>query len=269
MSTELPSFRYVKVELLEDGAVGIVRYNRPRSGNSLHPVLVQETLAAFQWMEEHERVAVIIHTGEGKFYCTGMELLEHKTEKAMSFALGSDFHMLNKHLISSQKVLIAAVNGPAAGYGVSSLALYDLVYCIPEAYFFTPFVKWGMAAEGASSYSFPAMMGHQKAAALFLAGDRISADEAQTLGLVTKVLDSNAFIDRVVDIACRIAKSPRGALMATKALMRAPVIQQLHKANDRECDLIHRERFESAEYFDAIQTFKIEQEMKKRSKVKL
>jgi peroxisomal 3,2-trans-enoyl-CoA isomerase len=69
-----------------------------------------------------------------------MELLDVNAEAPISFEHGSDFHSLNKLLIESEKILIAAVNGPAAGYGVSSLALFDLVYSVPDAYFFTPFV---------------------------------------------------------------------------------------------------------------------------------
>lgn len=136
---EPPSFKYVKVELEENVRIAILKYNRPRSGNSLHPDLVAEMLSALKWAEAQSEIRVIVQTGEGRFFCTGMELLD--AQAPMSFALGSDFHMLNKTLISCEKILIAAVNGPAAGYGVSSLALFDLVYCVPDAYFFTPFVS--------------------------------------------------------------------------------------------------------------------------------
>jgi peroxisomal 3,2-trans-enoyl-CoA isomerase len=266
---EIPTFTYVKVQLVSTNAIGIIKYNRPQSGNSLHPTLLLETLKAFQWMDSQQEIAVIILTGEGRFFCTGMELLEHNTEKPMSFAHGSDFHLLNKLLILSKKILIAAVNGPAAGYGVSSLALFDLVYCVPDAYFFTPFVKWGMAAEGASSFSFPRLMGHHKAAGLFLAGERISASEAERLGLVNKIMPRQGFVDSVVALANGIAQTPRGALHATKALMKEPVLQGLLEANDRECALIHKERYGSVEYLDAIREFKVEQERKRQLKPSL
>jgi Delta3-Delta2-enoyl-CoA isomerase len=258
----LPSYQYVKVELI--GHVAIVKYNRPKSGNSLHRDLLPEMVAALTWADTSPDVRVIIQTGEGKFFCTGMELADvSSTAPPMSFTKGSDFHTLNKLLISSEKVLIAAVNGPAVGYGVSSLALFDLVYSVPDAYFFTPFVKWGMAPEGASSVSFAKIMGHHKTAALFLAGDRILASEADQLGLVTKILPKEKFLQQVIDIATRISSSPPGALKATKALLKHTVKQDLLDANDRECDVIQRERSQSKEYFEAIKQFKIEQERKK------
>jgi peroxisomal 3,2-trans-enoyl-CoA isomerase len=266
---EPPLYTHVKVQLATTGNVAILKYNRPQSGNSLHPQVLSEMLSALRWADNQPQIRVIIQSGEGKFFCTGMELLDLDGPDTISFEQGSDFHSLNKLLILSEKVLIAAVNGPAAGYGVSSLALFDLVYSVPDAYFFTPFVKWGMAAEGASSFSFPRLMGHQKAATLFLAGDRISAIEAERLGLVSKILPKNDFIQAVTEIGTRIANSPPGALRATKRLMKDPVRQQLLDANDRECALIQNERFGFEEYREAIKQFKLEQEKKRKSQGKL
>ncbi|KAJ4992308.1 enoyl- hydratase [Stagonosporopsis vannaccii] len=262
-----PEYKFVTIEQEEHGQIVILKYNRPKSGNSLHPRLVAEMLSAVRWADDRPEVRIIIQTGVGKFFCTGMELMD--TDTSMSFALGSDFHQLNKTLISSEKILIAAVNGPAAGYGVSSLALFDLVYCVPDAYFFTPFVKWGMAAEGSSSFSFPRLMGHQKAAALCLAGERISATDAERLHLVTKIFPKDGFRNSVVEIARRLAQMPQGALRTTKNLMKAPVLEALHEANDRECAIIHTERFGSEEYVAAIRQFKLEQERKRQLKPKL
>jgi peroxisomal 3,2-trans-enoyl-CoA isomerase len=266
---ELPKYEYINVELDTTGHVAIIKYNRPRSGNSLHPELLSQMLSALRWAEAQTAIRVIIQSGEGRFFCTGMELLDLDTETPMSFAHGSDFHMLNKLLICSEKILIAAVNGPAAGYGVSSLALFDLVYSVPDAYFFTPFVKWGMATEGASSFSFPRLMGHQKAALLCLAGDHVSADKAEKLGLISKILPKEGFFQSVLDIGTRIARSPPSALRTSKALMKQPVLQSLLDANDLECAIIDKERFGSAEYSNAVQQFRIDQAKKQQLKSKI
>lgn len=121
-----------------------------------------------------------------------------------------------------------------------------------------------MAAEGASSFSFPSLMGHQRAAALFLAGERITAQEAQTLGLINKILPKDNFFQDVVEIAKEISQSPPGSLKATKKLMKEPVLQHLLDANDRECDLIHAERYGFGEYKEAVKQFKVEQDQKNR-----
>ncbi|KAH6641943.1 ClpP/crotonase-like domain-containing protein [Boeremia exigua] len=266
---ERPTYDLVNIDLEDSGRIAIVKYNRPKSGNSLHPDLLSQMLSAIKWADSQPGVQIIVQTGEGKFFCSGMDLMD--TQGHMSFALGSDFHQLNKTIISSQKLLIAAVNGPAAGYGVSSLALFDLVYSVPNAYFFTPFVKWGMATEGASSYTLPRIMGYQKAAALCLAGERITAKEAEALHLVTKVLhkEGESFLRAVIDIARQILKSPPGAIRTTKMLMKQPILQHLLDANDRECAVIHKERYGSAEYEAAVGQFRAEQEHKRQFRGKL
>jgi Delta3-Delta2-enoyl-CoA isomerase len=258
---ESPPYTHVKLDILEYGHVALVTYNRPQSGNSLHPQMLADLAAAWRWVDGQPSIRVVVQSGAGKFFNTGMELLD---SNGMSFARGSDFHEINRILILSDKILIAAVNGPAAGYGVSSLALYDLVYSVPDAYFFTPFVKWGMAAEGGSSVSFPRLMGHQKAASLFLAADHIGALEAERLGLVSKILPKDGFLERVIQIAGTIAQSAPGSLRATKEQMRQPVRQDLLEANDRECDLLHRERYGSAEYQAAVERFRAAKREKQR-----
>lgn len=263
---KVPSYDNVKVEILSHGIVALVTYNRPQSGNSLHPKMLSELVAVLRWIHSNPTIRIMIQSGAGAFFNTGMELVDGD---GMSFARGSDFHELNRILILSDKILIAAVNGPAAGYGVSSLALYDLVYSVPDAYFFTPFVKWGMAAEASSSFSFPRLMGHQKAALLFLAGDRITAQEGELSGLISKILPREQFLAQVVQIAARIAQSAPKSLRATKEQMRQLVRQDLLDANDRECDLIHSERYGFEEYQEAVKQFRIERLQKQNLKHKI
>jgi len=261
------------MEILEDGKIALIKYNRPKTGNSLNQQVLKDMAAALKWAHQQPQISIIIQSGEGRFFSTGMELVETEEKDdengSIAFAKGSSFHELNRVLILSEKVLIAAVNGPAAGYGASSLALFDLVYSVPDAYFFTPFVKWGMAAEGASSISFPRLMGHQKAAALFLAGERISAEEAERLGLLTKILPAMNFMEEVLRIAQRISQSPPGSLKANKKLMRDPVRQDLLDTNDRECEVLQNERHGSQEAKVAMRNFKTEQERKRKLKSRM
>ncbi|KAL1959493.1 hypothetical protein VTO42DRAFT_1938 [Malbranchea cinnamomea] len=256
-------YEFVRVQDLRNG-VAIVKFNRPQSGNAIHNRLLAETLSAFQQIDKRDDIKVVILTGEGRFFCTGKELAD---SEGPSLGPGSPFHQLNRHLILSDKVLVAAVNGPAVGYGVSSLALFDLVFSVPHAYFFTPFVKWGLVPEGASSVTFPRLMGHQRAAFLCLTGERITAQEAREAGLISKILpaeDAEDFLGQVVRYAATIAQQPPGALRAAKRLLKEPVQQQLLDANDRECRVMANERLPSGEPEAAKKQFAIEQELKRR-----
>ena len=173
---------------------------------------------------------------------------------------------MHKLLINTDKILIAAVNGPAVGYGTSSIGLFDLVYSVPDAFFFTPFVKWGLAAEGCSSVSFTRIMGRQKAAALILATERMSAQELESAGMITKILPKEGFQNSVLEIARRIAKLPPGSLASNKRLMMAPLRDELFAANERECDGL-RARARTQEPRDAVKAF--EDEKKNRRIMKL
>lgn len=261
MADEL-GLSFIQLQAPRNGVL-LVKYNRPEAGNSLHPRLVADLLKAVRWARQNDDVEIIVFTGNGKFFCTGMELV---TDEEMSFAPGSDFHQLNKELILSEKILIAAVNGPAVGYGASSLALLDLVYSVPDAYFFTPFVKWGMAPEAASSLTFARLMGHQRASLLCLTAERILAPEAKELGLITKILPATNFLDQVIKIAENLALSPTGSLLGTKRLMKQPVIKDLLEANDRECHLIHEERMPSGDPERAKEQFQNAQRKKRKLK---
>lgn len=181
-----------------------------------------------------------------------------------------NFKDLNETLITCPKVLIAAVNGPAAGYGVTSLALYDLVYSVQDAYFFTPFSKWALCPEGCSSVTFSSIMGHQKASALLLAGQRMSATELWTAGLITKIIPSHSnatFMDQVLEVARNIASYPPIALAASKKLMEGNRQAELLAANARECECLV-ERVAHKECSDALLVFAQEQEQKKKAKAK-
>lgn len=260
----VPTYKFVEVELRNDNHVAVVKYNRPESGNSLRAQLVKDMYSALKWADNHPEVRVIVQTGNGRFFTTGMDLDEDGS--GLSFTAGSEFYEWNRLLVLSDKVLIVGVNGPAVGYGVSSLGLFDLVYSVPDAFFFTPFIKWGMCAEGGSSVTFPRLMGYQKAAQLILTGERITAEEAEKIGLISKILPKENFLGSVLDIAQKLAASPPGALKATKKLIKDPVRQELLDAIDRECDVLQNERSGSEENREAIKQFKIEQEQKKRQR---
>lgn len=168
-------------------------------------------------------------------------------------------------MINSNKILVAAVNGPAPGWGTTSLALADLVYASPSAVFFTPFVKLGLSAEACSSITFPKIMGRQKAASLLLAGDTMTATELETAGLITKVLPKHDFLENVLDICYRIANQPPESLRANKSLLMRTPRQELLDVNEAELKAL-RTRARSPEALSAVDAFLSDQERKKKAK---
>lgn len=121
------------------------------------------------------------------------------------------------------------------GYGLTCLALHDLVYSVPDAYFFAPFMKWGYCAEACSSITFPKILGRQRASALLLGGERISALDLMAAGLINNIFTRDALLTEVSQITRRIAHYPQTAVEATKGLMRHVDRDELIAANAREC----------------------------------
>ena len=249
-----------------EGDVAIVKINRTENANAIGDGVMPDLLSAFKWALNETSVKVVVFSGEGRFFSAGMDLVDLPLDGPVlpdaGIAVMSELHEL---LINADKVLIAAVNGPAVGWGNSCLALFDLVYSVADAYFFTPFVKWGLCAEACSSVSFARIMGRQKAAAIILAGERMTAKELESLGLITKILPKDNFMGEVLKIAMRIAKQPAGSLAFNKQLMMIPYRAELLAANERECEGL-RQRGRTSEPREAIKAFGREQGAKRKDK---
>lgn len=109
-------------------------------------------------------------------------------------------------------------------------------------------------------------MGRQKAASLVLAGEKMTAQEMESAGLISKILAKETFMEEVLAIAMRVAAQPRGALRFSKNLMMAPIRAELLAANERECQGL-KERGRTVEPREAIAAFQVEQEKKKKAKL--
>lgn len=130
----------------------------------------------------------------------------------------------------------------------------------------TAYRKWGLCAEACSSVTFQRIMGRQKAASLILAGDRLTAQELDSAGLISKILPNENFMERVLEIARRVAAQPSGAVRFNKRLLMEPIRVELLAANERECQGL-KERGRTAEPREAIAAFRLEQDEKRKAKL--
>lgn len=151
------------------------------------------------------------------------------------------------------------------GWGTTSITLSDLVYATPDSIFFTPFVQWGLCAEGCSSSTFLRIMGRQKASALILAGSRFTAQDMDSAGLVTKILAKENFMQEVLGIARGIVKLPKESLKVNKALMMRGMREELLETNRVELESLRRQA-RSEESGRAIGGYVAETERKRREK---
>jgi len=128
-------------------------------------------------------------------------------------------------------------------------------------------MRWGLAAEGCSSVTFPMLIGYPKASALLIAGETMTAEELNTAGMITKILPAEGFLDKVLEVAERMASYSQSALFKTRELLRRRLREELHAANLREVQAL-RERSANNDAMPNIIAFIEESQRKKAEKMK-
>jgi peroxisomal 3,2-trans-enoyl-CoA isomerase len=146
----------------------------------------------------------------------------------------SSFSQLFAAFIDCKKPMVALVNGPAVGMGVTVLGLCDTVYSVDTATFAAPFTALGICLEGASSYSFPRIIGYSKASSLLVLNEKINAAKAFEWGLVAEVIPKENFEKETRRKLRVMSELPIKSLLYSKDLVRGRERCLLHAGNERE-----------------------------------
>ncbi|KAF9315935.1 Enoyl-CoA delta isomerase 2, mitochondrial [Podila horticola] len=254
--TDLDTF---DIKLLPHG-VAVIAFNRPKKYNALNPQVYDQWGRALEWAANSDDVRVCVLTGNGKYFTSGQELtipdsseMEEGAEELYKRRSGYTDKVV-RQLIRFPKLIIAAIQGPVIGFGVTSTALCDVVYTVPEATFNTPFMQLGFCAEACSSVVFPRIMGSSRANEMLLMGRKFTAEEMQQCGMVARIFPRETFMDEVIKLATAAAKYPPQAMKDTKALIRDSEYEFLEKVNTREMTLLGV-RMASDESAQAIMEF--------------
>ncbi|KAL1929046.1 hypothetical protein VTP01DRAFT_2105 [Rhizomucor pusillus] len=265
MST--PKFENLEITVFPNGVTEIA-FNRPEVYNALSGELYKDWLDAIVWAKSAEQVKVVVLTGRGKYYSSGAKLQAPDTSPAgvaKEKERKTTVKTLVAELIKFPKLLIAAVNGPAFGFAVTTLALCDAVYSVPSATFATPFMKLAFCAEGCSSVLFPRIMGPSRASEMLLMGRTFIAQELEQCGLVGRILPAEGFLKAVLAIAEDAAKFSPAAIATTKELVRRVDRDLLLQVNEEEMARLE-ERRASKESRESIMNFVHEAERKREAK---
>jgi peroxisomal 3,2-trans-enoyl-CoA isomerase len=255
--------------------VCLITVNRPKRFNALDNASYYLLAQTLRDADANPDVVVAVITGKGQWYSSGNDLANFMNMLSgggdVKTMANDAVVMLEDYVnawIDFSKPLIAAVNGPAMGVAVTTLALCDIVYCTADATFNTPFSKLGQSPEGLSSYLFPRLMGQSKANEVLLFGKTLSAQEAVDRNLVAEVFpNKQTFLQEVLAKATTYAQFPAEGLVKVKALINGPDREILRTVNKAECKLL-AERFASEECATAIMKFMMEQQQKRKQKKK-
>jgi enoyl-CoA hydratase/carnithine racemase len=235
-----------------DAGVFTITFNRPNKKNAFSVAMYAGMASAFAQARERGDVRVLVLRGSAGVFTAGNDLLDFM--RAPPTGPDSPVAQFLGHLVACEKPIVAAVQGPAIGIGVTMLLHCDIVYASESARFRMPFVNLGLCPEAASSFLLPRMMGYQRAAELVLLGDEFSAQLAHEYGLVNQVLGDHAVLERANTVAQQLAGKPPGALRASKQLMRQHYRGQIDEALAAEYDAFRR-GLGSPEAAEAFQAF--------------
>jgi 2-(1,2-epoxy-1,2-dihydrophenyl)acetyl-CoA isomerase len=179
----------------------------------------RELLTAFKSFARDEAVRAVILTGAGRGFCSGADLRGGAGEREFRRVLTEEYNPLVAAIRELPKPVIAAVNGVAAGAGVSLALACDLVYAAEEARFIQAFVKIGLVPDSGSTRALVRALGRHRAAQLIFTGEPLSAAEAQAGGLVVAVVPATELAEVARGAADRLAGGPTRAIGYAKRLI--------------------------------------------------
>lgn len=218
------------IETYRDG-IHIIQYNKPSKKNAIDSEMYQKVTRILNNAAADDSISVIVLTGTGDFYSSGNDFTKPRQESIKNVLK----EFINA-FITFPKILIAIVNGPAIGIAATTLALCDLVFASENSYFYTPFTKLGIVAEGCSTFTFPHLIGTRKAIEMLLCNHRMSAKEALNCGFINYIYKPEDLQNEVWNKIIEVSKLPKNSLSATKRLLRDPLKEELLRTNDREIE---------------------------------
>ena len=238
------------------GGVAQITLNRPHRRNALNPRAYAEIAAAFRHAGADPEVRCVIVTGADPAFCSGEDVKEMMTADGPPQPKRTHYQATPAAMaaIDCAKPVIAAVNGPAMGWGME-LALYaDIRLASERAVFAELFIKRGLICDVGGLWKLPALVGPAKAAELLFTGDAIDAAEALRIRLVSAVTGHDDLLPRAHALAARIAANPPLALVAMKAALRAATPGDPVAIGAAAIETIYR-LFETEDHKEGVRSF--------------
>jgi 2-(1,2-epoxy-1,2-dihydrophenyl)acetyl-CoA isomerase len=207
-----------EVETTRDGAVLTITLNRPDVLNAFNAAMHQALSAALKEAKADDVRAVVI-TGAGRGFCVGQDLTEFREAPGdIGERLRGNYHPNILALRSLEKPVLAAVNGPAAGAGLSFACACDLRLAAASATFVPAFINIGLIPDSGGTYFVRRLLGTARAFEWMTSGRRLSAAEALDWGLVSEVVEDETLAERAAERAAELAAMPTRGIGLTKRL---------------------------------------------------
>jgi 2-(1,2-epoxy-1,2-dihydrophenyl)acetyl-CoA isomerase len=247
-------YRVAEVETQSDGGVMTITLNRPEVLNAFDSAMHEAFRAALEEAQAPEVRAVVL-TGAGRGFCVGQDLNEFKEAAGdIGERLRSTYNPNVLALWGLEKPVIAAVNGPAAGAGLSLACACDLRLAVSSATFVPAFIGIGLVPDTGATYLIERLLGYSRAFEWLCSGRRLSAADAHAWGLVAEVVGDGRLSERAADVAATLAALPTRALGMTKRLLQRAALSTLDEQLELEAEL-QAEAARSEDFREGVNAF--------------
>ena len=204
-----------------DGGVATLTLNRPDALNALNAQLRGELLAAFKTAARDDAIRAVVLTGAGRGFCAGADLRGGDAERDFRAVLTREYNPLIQAVRDLPKPVVAAVNGVAAGAGVSLALAADLVLAAEDARFVPAFNRIALVPDSGLARVLVRAAGRHRAFEILMGERQLSAADARDLGLVAAVVPSDRLAGAARELALRLAAGPTVTVGLTKRLLNA------------------------------------------------
>lgn len=228
---------FIKTEM--DGSVFKISLNRPDKFNSFTREMALQMQEALDKAAADNSIRAIYLTGEGKAFCAGQDLAEaiDLNGPGIERIVREHYNPIVLKLRSLEKPVICAVNGVAAGAGANIALACDVVIAASSVAFIQAFSKIGLVPDNGGSFFLPRIIGFGKASALMMLGDKVSASDAEKMGMIYKVTEDGNLHTEAMSIAKSLAEMPTRALGMTKIMLNQAMDNNLTQQLELEAEM--------------------------------
>lgn len=237
--------------------IGFITLNRPDKLNSFNREMALLMQSALDECKSNKIRCVYI-TGAGKAFSAGQDLAEVVDPPAggpgMQKILSEHYNPIVTRIRKLEKPVVAAVNAVAAGAGANIALCCDIVVAAQSASFIQAFSKIGLIPDSGGTHTLPRLIGWQKASALMMLGDKVSATDAERYGMLYKVFPDELFADESKKIAVTLSQMPTKGLAYTKQVLSTSFTSGFEEQLQQE-DIYQQKAAQTADYKEGVRAF--------------
>ncbi len=243
------------ISSIENG-VGIIRFNRPDKFNSFNREMALALQGVLDDFAADKTVRALLITAEGKAFCAGQDLAEAIDDfgPGIQRIVREHYNPIIKKIRSIEKPVVCAVNGVAAGAGANIALACDIVLAGNSASFIQAFSKIGLVPDSGGTFFLPRLIGFQRASALMMLGDKVSASDALQMGMIYRVYDDAQLLNESMAIAVVLANMPTKGIALTKQLINESMFNNIDAQLDKE-ELLQAAAGKTYDYQEGVNAF--------------